>query len=88
VNLFAPSLSITFPCKNEKAIEELKSLCAQATFGKGSKEVLDTEYRNALVLNPDKFGTNFHPSEFGILERILVILKLKLDELTIKRSNK
>ncbi len=58
-----------FP-SNDK-LDPLLSQATQSTFGKKGKDVLDLEYRNALCVNPDKFATNFHPSEHGILPDIL-----------------
>ncbi|RUS15985.1 hypothetical protein BC937DRAFT_91729 [Endogone sp. FLAS-F59071] len=59
----------SFPCSGE-ALEPLLNLCEPATFGKGHETVLDKDYRNALHLDPSKFGLNFMPSQFGILEQV------------------
>lgn len=47
-------------------MKELEKLCSSASFGRGAKEVLDNDYRSALVLTPDSFSSNFHPSDFDI----------------------
>ncbi|KAL6049189.1 Fe2OG dioxygenase domain-containing protein [Balamuthia mandrillaris] len=57
-----------------EALAGLIKCCSAATFGKGSKEVLDPSYRRALQLSPDHFLTNFVPSENDILDKIERIL--------------
>ncbi|KAL6064904.1 Fe2OG dioxygenase domain-containing protein [Balamuthia mandrillaris] len=57
-----------------EALAGLIKCCSAATFGKGSKEVLDPSYRRALQLSPHYFLTNFVPSENDILDKIKRIL--------------
>ncbi|KAL6043448.1 Fe2OG dioxygenase domain-containing protein [Balamuthia mandrillaris] len=57
--------------------EELAGLmecCSAATFGKGSKEVLDPSYRHALQVSPQHFFTNFHLCAQDILDKVKGIL--------------
>ncbi|KAJ4308455.1 hypothetical protein N0V84_012090 [Fusarium piperis] len=44
--------------------------CEPATFGVGSKEVLDEEYRKAGKLDDTAFSTSFNPYEHGIMDTI------------------
>lgn len=82
INLYFEGSTLQGPDYDPNKLEQLVSLCSPATFGKGSETVLDLNYRNALALDPSKFGTNFHPSEHGILETIQVD-KLHLNVLII-----
>ncbi|KAL6069936.1 Fe2OG dioxygenase domain-containing protein [Balamuthia mandrillaris] len=60
-----------------EALAGLVECCSAATFGQGSKEVLDSSYRHALQLSPDHFVTNFHALEYDILDKIKGILSPK-----------
>lgn len=62
---------LEFPNPNQKQLDLLKSVCEQATYGEGSKDVLNKSYRNALVLPPARFYSSFHPSDFNIIQNIL-----------------
>ncbi|KAM6537934.1 hypothetical protein FALCPG4_003830 [Fusarium falciforme] len=48
--------------------------CQPATFGVGSKEVLDEEYRKAGKLDNTAFSTSFNPYEHGIMDTINQVL--------------
>lgn len=48
--------------------------CEPATFGVGSKEVLDEEYRKAGKLDETAFSTSFNPYEHGIMDTINQVL--------------
>lgn len=48
--------------------------CQPATFGVGSKEVLDEEYRKAGKLDDTAFSTSFNPYEHGIMDTINQVL--------------
>ncbi|CZR36058.1 uncharacterized protein FPRO_03682 [Fusarium proliferatum ET1] len=48
--------------------------CQPATFGVGSQEVLDEEYRKAGKMNTEDFCTNFNPYEHGIVDTINQVL--------------
>lgn len=48
--------------------------CQPATFGIGSQEVLDEEYRKAGKMNTEDFCTNFNPYEHGIVDTINQVL--------------
>ncbi|KAL1959356.1 hypothetical protein VTO42DRAFT_2159 [Malbranchea cinnamomea] len=67
---------IWLPCPNEdqarttSTIDTLVNDCSPATFGRGDKDVLDTNYRHAGKLDPVNFCTSFHPADFGILDMI------------------
>ena len=52
------------------AFDKLLEDCKPATFGMGSKDVLDEEYRKAGVLDRQRFATNFNLAEYGILDAI------------------
>ncbi|RSL41595.1 hypothetical protein CEP53_012676 [Fusarium sp. AF-6] len=48
--------------------------CEPATFGIGSKEVLDEGYRKAGKLDDTAFSTSFNPYEHGIMDTINQVL--------------
>ncbi|KAF4439201.1 hypothetical protein FACUT_4278 [Fusarium acutatum] len=48
--------------------------CQPATFGIGSQEVLDEEYRKAGKMNTEDFCTSFNPYEHGIVDTINQVL--------------
>ncbi|GKU05049.1 hypothetical protein FLAG1_07809 [Fusarium langsethiae] len=48
--------------------------CQPATFGFGSQEILDEEYRKAGKLDTNDFCTDFNPYEHGILDTINQVL--------------
>ncbi|KAL2675624.1 hypothetical protein Neosp_011814 [[Neocosmospora] mangrovei] len=48
--------------------------CQPATFGVGSKEVLDEEYRKAGKMDDTAFSTSFNPYEHGIMDTINQVL--------------
>ena len=55
-------------------LRDLLASCEQATFGKNGEDVLDESYRKAMKLDPEAFPTDFHPSDYGILEAIRQVL--------------
>ncbi|KAJ6013359.1 hypothetical protein N7540_007950 [Penicillium herquei] len=59
--------------------QQLVSACEPAGFGKGQKTVMDTEYRSAGKLEPNRFATSFHPANFGMIESIEQILVPQLN---------
>jgi hypothetical protein len=66
--------SVTFPLSKADDINPLLEACKQASFGRGSEEVLDPSYRRALVLPADSFAIAparaVDPYGLGILARI------------------
>lgn len=64
---------IDFPAAKE-AMEKLSKTCDQATFGVGTVETLDTEYRSAWKLDNSKFLTSFSPLQENILEVVKQLL--------------
>ncbi|KAL8689089.1 MAG: hypothetical protein Q9218_005158 [Villophora microphyllina] len=67
---------ITFPCspKDFKALKSFLQHCQPATFGQGSRDVLDEDYRKAGNLDNTAFSTNFHPHDYGIVDAVQQIL--------------
>ena len=65
--------TVKFPLDEEDE-KRLLELCEPASFGKGSEEVLDPEYRQALRLNGDKFVLNFELQSTSLLEDIKAAL--------------
>ncbi|KAJ9302233.1 hypothetical protein DTO271G3_1099 [Paecilomyces variotii] len=59
---------------NYSLLQRLVDDCSPATFGRGDQDVLDPSYRMAGKLDTDKFASNFHPADFGILENVEQIL--------------
>lgn len=59
---------------NASLLQRLVDDCSPATFGRGDQDVLDPSYRMAGKLDTDKFASNFHPADFGILENVEQIL--------------
>ncbi|OJJ43939.1 hypothetical protein ASPZODRAFT_72321 [Penicilliopsis zonata CBS 506.65] len=55
-------------------LQQLVQDCSPATFGVGSKDILDPDYRRAGKLDADSFASTFHPADFGILESIQQVL--------------
>lgn len=75
----ADNSKVSFPLPDvDKAPNERFELllqhCEPATFGLGSRDVLDESYRKALKLDNTAFSTNFHPHDCGLLDAIHQIL--------------
>jgi hypothetical protein len=64
---------ITFPGTPEE-MEKLSSDCDPASFGVGTEERLDTEYRSAWKLDNTKFATSFHPFDSDIMDVVKQLL--------------
>ena len=64
---------INFPA-SEEAVEQLSRNCDQATFGVGSVETLDVEYRSAWKLDSSNFLTSFTPLQGNVLEVVRQLL--------------
>lgn len=64
---------IDFPA-TEEVMEKLSKDCDQATFGVGSVEMLDTEYRSAWKLDSSKFLISFTPLQGNVLEVLRQLL--------------
>ena len=67
------SHKITFPAVAQE-IETLSAQCDPASFGVGSKERLDVEYRSTWKLDNTKFATSFHPFDSDIMEVVKHLL--------------
>jgi hypothetical protein len=52
----------------------LLNACQPATFGFGSQEILDEEYRKAGKMDTNDFCTDFNPYEHGIVDTINQVL--------------
>jgi hypothetical protein len=64
---------ITFPGTPEE-MEKLSSDCDPASFGVGTEERHDTEYRSAWKLDNTKFATSFHPFDSDIMDVVKQLL--------------
>ncbi|PQE32019.1 Oxoglutarate iron-dependent dioxygenase protein [Rutstroemia sp. NJR-2017a WRK4] len=64
---------IQFPSSSTD-INELLLASERATFGLDGKDVLDETYRKAAALATDKFSTNFHPADHGLVDALAQIL--------------
>lgn len=53
-----------------QTLELLIKTCQPATFGLGSKDVYDENYRKAIKLDETDFSTNFNPYVAGIIDAI------------------
>ncbi|KAL6061725.1 Fe2OG dioxygenase domain-containing protein [Balamuthia mandrillaris] len=62
---------ITFPMAQPEQLSTLLAACSKATFGRGTEEVLDTNYRDAYKLDCPQFAVaDFHPCEALIAEDV------------------
>ena len=59
---------------SEAEQEQLLKACEPASFGKGSEEVLDPEYRQALKLDKSKFSLNAELHSTSLLDEIKAAL--------------
>ncbi|KAE8146054.1 hypothetical protein BDV25DRAFT_144075 [Aspergillus avenaceus] len=66
------------------ALQRLITDCLPATFGRGSEDVLDPNYRRAGKMDPEKFATTFHPADAGILK---VVERILLPSISSKQGN-
>jgi len=67
------SHKIIFPTSSQE-METLSAQCDPASFGVGSEERLDREYRSAWKLDNTKFATSFHPFDSDIMEVVKRLL--------------
>ena len=83
--------SISLPPSNEEG-ELLLKACEPASFGKGTEEVLDPEYRQALKLDKSKFFFNIELHSTSLLDEIKaalcpdhsnIVLTAEWDKLTV-----
>lgn len=66
---------LAFPAQSTgSSVSQLANDCTVASFGRGGEDVVDTDYRRAGKLDTTHLASNFHPTEFGILENIEQIL--------------
>jgi len=64
---------LDFPA-SAQGMEHLASVCEQATFGRNTEDVLDTEYRSAWKLDNTKFSCSLHPADYDVVEVIRQLL--------------
>ncbi|KAM3078504.1 hypothetical protein ACMFMG_006378 [Clarireedia jacksonii] len=70
---------IHFPSPNSSSssdndLNNLLLASERATFGLDGKDVLDETYRKAAALDTDRFSTNFHPADHGVLDALSQVL--------------
>lgn len=67
---------VRFPltAEDHEGLQKLVEACQPASFGLGSKEVLDQSYLKAGKLDRSKFFTDSHPHDCGIIGSIRQIL--------------
>jgi len=58
------------PLDQAEEVQQLLADCKPASFGVGSKEVLDETYRKAAKLDNTEFSSNFSPYDCGIIDAI------------------
>lgn len=69
------AVAVDLPGATVGDLEALQAVCAPATFGLGSKEVLDPTYRRALALPADRFLTSFDLAQHaGVLRAVRSLL--------------
>ena len=66
--------TLTFPRATEKDLSQLVAASSVASFGKGTEEVTDLRYRDALKLDPEMLTTSFELSNTSILKKIEALL--------------
>lgn len=59
---------------SQEVLQKLVGDCHPASFGLEEKDVIDSEYRKAVKINPDQFATSFHPADYGIIHNIKQVL--------------
>ena len=60
--------------KSPSRLDQLLANCSPVTPRAGEKHALDTSHRHVGALDPDRFSTSFHLSDFGILSTIEQLL--------------
>ena len=65
---------IVLPGAEKEGLTQLLSAGSMDSFGKGSEQVTDLDYRNAFKLDPDEMTTSFHPGSTSILSDIETIM--------------
>ena len=68
------SSAVAFPGTDPAVTQQLLDACSVASFGIGSKQVTDKQYRDALKLDPDMFMTTFQLCNMPILNEITMML--------------
>ena len=72
---------------NGKDVQVFLDSCSPATFGIGSKTVLNKEYRNALKLEPGCFSVNFELASTFVLDQITRIMSSTLIRAELYKLN-
>ncbi|KAL4458024.1 hypothetical protein ABPG75_012889 [Micractinium tetrahymenae] len=76
---------LCFPDGGRDALAKLVASCAPASFGKGTKEVLDDGYRRALALPADRIFPHFHLAQHpGVLAAVRSLLLPDAGELSAR----
>ena len=65
---------IALPGADEKDLSQLLAASSVASFGKGTEEVVDLNFRDAFKFDPDKLTTSFELSNTSILSDIETLL--------------
>ena len=60
----------------DESIQEFLASCSTASFGIGSKTVVDKTYRDALALKPESFHTSFELANTSILSQVARIMSV------------
>lgn len=69
---------VVFPPGSPEDLAPLISACKQASFGRGREEILDPDYRQALVLKKDRFGIIPHSVVDTLVQNILPAIQQEL----------
>lgn len=72
------SHNVRFPPPSSDTLAPLIDACKQASFGRGKEEVLDSDYRQALVLSKDRFGIIPHSAVDPLVQGILPAIQRSL----------
>lgn len=70
--------AVKFPPTSSEDLEVLLKACTQASFGRGKEDVIDPEYRQALVLPADRFGIIPHSSVDPVVQAIVPAIQQAL----------
>lgn len=70
--------AVAFPPPSAEDLTPLIDACKQASFGRGKEEVLDPNYRQALVLSKDRFGIIPHSAVDPFVQGIIPAIQTSL----------
>lgn len=72
--LILPVNSIPITDSSTERLTQLVSDCEPASFGRGTQDIIDPEYRRAGKLDKNRYATNFYLSDYGIIENVERVL--------------